>query len=347
MNIYIYGQLKLNYAFCSAHQVNWRDVLTRHEWPTRHDKTATRGWKHGERDATDKEGAESTTGGAYKVRLLFFYFLSYSNNPFSLSPQPPKTSCRAHFQEDPLSLATPTIHNPRKRAVVLVFGRYDLSLVTTTPRKWAVVLVFGRFAPWQPPTTPENELSCSFLGVWPLPGNHHHPPPSENEPSCLFSGGSPLPGNHYHPKPPKTSVSACFWEVDLFLVTTTTHHLSLATTTTYNSRKWARRLVFRRLTSSWQPPLPKTSPTARFWACFWCSPSPPSLKQWKRSVSSEFRCLITFLYLIPPYNPILSHPIPPLFPLFSLSPLSLPTPSLAYPSFPFPISFSLWFKFPS
>ena len=38
------------------------------EWPTRRDKTATRGQKHGERDATDKkEGAESTMGGMYKV----------------------------------------------------------------------------------------------------------------------------------------------------------------------------------------------------------------------------------------------------------------------------------------
>ncbi len=39
------------------------------------------------------------------------------------------------------------------------------------------------------------------------------------------------------------------------------------------------------------------------------------------------------------FYPILSHPIPPLLPLFSLSSLSLPTSSLAYPSLPFPISF--------
>ncbi len=178
------------------------------------------------------------------------------------------------------------------------------------PPKTSAKLVFRRFtSPWLPPptTTPENKHDGSF------------------------SGGLPLPGNHYHPQPPKTSRRARFRGYDLFLVTTTTHHppktsttarfqevhLSLATTTTHNPPKRARRLVFGRSTSPWQSPLPKTSATARFR----CSPSPPSLKQRKRSISSKFRCLITFLYLIPPYNPFLTP-----YHLSSLFSLYLPCP---------------------
>ncbi len=46
---------------------------------------------------------------------------------------------------------------------------------------------------------------------------------------------------------------------DLSQVTTTTHHLCLATTTTHNPRKRAPPLVFGRFTSPWQLP-PPTAP---------------------------------------------------------------------------------------
>ena len=49
-----------------------------------------------------------------------------------------------------------------------------------------------------------------------------------------FWGVWPFPGNHHHPQPLKMSTSASFREVDL----------SLATTTTHNPWEWARRLIF-------------------------------------------------------------------------------------------------------
>ena len=134
----------------------------------------------------------------------------------------------------------------------------------------------------------------SFTSPW-------QPPPSttpENKPLCSFFGG------------------------DLSLVTTTTHH--------FPKMRCCSFLGGSPLPGNHHHPQPpKTSMSAHFRVCFWCSPSPPSLKQQKHSILSKFCCLITFLYLISPYNPILFHSIPPLLPLFSLSPLFLSTPSLA------------------
>jgi len=73
------------------------------------------------------------------------------------------------------------------------------------PRKRAVVLVFGVVLVEEGPT-PENERSCSFAGwCWQEEG-----PTSENERSCSFSGGVGGGAGQRKVQPPKTSTTARF-----------------------------------------------------------------------------------------------------------------------------------------
>ena len=116
-----------------------REDMAMSEWPTQCDKMAARGQKHGEHNTTDKKkGVGSTTGGVYKVCLLFFHFLSYSNSFLAYHhppplpghhhhPQPPKTSASAHFQEVDLSLAITTPENEPSRSFLGMFSVFTIS----------------------------------------------------------------------------------------------------------------------------------------------------------------------------------------------------------------------------
>ncbi len=88
----------------------------------------------------------------------------------------------------------------------------------------------------------------------------------------------------------------------------------------HNPPKMSCCAHFQEVHSPWQPPSP-TTPENECVSSF--SGGWPSL-----AITTPE---MTFLYLIPPYNPILSHFIPPLLSLFSLSSLSLPFSSLPLP----------------
>ena len=106
--------------------------------------------------------------------------------------QPSKTSSRARFQEVWVVMVARGTSNPRKRAVVLVFGVVPARGKKTLPSKtsscarirevWVVVLARGRFNPrkravtlvfggcgrwWWPKKghNPKNEHDRSFVGV--------------------------------------------------------------------------------------------------------------------------------------------------------------------------------------
>jgi hypothetical protein len=95
-------------------------------------------------------------------------------------PHLSKTSTTAHFRGLGLPLATITTHTSWKQAVTLVFGGWPFLCLTP------------------PHTNPGNEHDCSFSGVGPSSGHHHHP------------------------RPPKMSVTARFWRLGFLLATTTT-----------------------------------------------------------------------------------------------------------------------------
>ena len=91
--------------------------------------------------------------------------------------------------------------NPRKRAVVLVFGVVLVEEGPTPENEHN-----GSFSGGKESPTPENERSCSFAGwCWQEEG-----PTSENERSCSFSGGVGGGAGQRKVQPPKTSTTARF-----------------------------------------------------------------------------------------------------------------------------------------